>query len=81
MTSFLKSSQFSAMCRKLEIGLRGNVFPEANNYFSKSWFQNELEGNNKRICSLFRCDTVYPEIDFTTYGLHRDHQQAWEFIK
>ena len=36
----------------------------------------KIEDNKYEVIYSRFSDTVNPEIDFTTYGLHRDHPQA-----
>ena len=38
--------------------------------------KNKIEDKDVKICSRLN-DTVSDKIDFTDYGVHRDHPAAW----
>ena len=40
---------------------------------------NKIEDDNEKIYSPFS-ETISQKMDFTAFGLYRDHPQAWELI-
>ena len=67
------------MYGKSKIGLRVQNFSVVKNFFQNFDFiqtsKNEIEDNNKKICSQFILIVSY-KFDFTAFDRHRDHPPA-----